>query len=41
MAVCDAFSAMLQDRPYRFVIRARDAAGNTTRPKRPRFRIVR
>ena len=26
---------------YRFVIRARDGAGNVTRPKRPKFRIVR
>jgi hypothetical protein len=26
---------------YRFVIRARDGAGNVTRPKRPNFRIIR
>ena len=26
---------------YRFVIRARDGAGNVSKPKRPTFRIVR
>jgi hypothetical protein len=40
------FTGRLRRRPlrpgyYRLVIRARDAAGNTTRPRRPVFRIVR
>jgi hypothetical protein len=40
------FTGRLKRRPlppgsYRLVVRARDAAGNVTRPKRPRFRIVR
>jgi hypothetical protein len=40
------FTGRLKRRPlrpgsYRFVIRARDAAGNVTRPKRPKFRIIR
>jgi hypothetical protein len=40
------FTGRLKRRPlkpggYRLVIRARDAAGNVTRPKRPNFRIVR
>ena len=26
---------------YRFVIRARDGAGNVSKPQRPKFRIVR
>jgi hypothetical protein len=26
---------------YRFVIRARDGAGNVSKPRRPQFRIVR
>jgi hypothetical protein len=40
------FTGRLKRRPlrpgsYRFVIRARDGAGNVTRPQRPKFRIVR